>query len=81
MTRSLLDFPIEIEILVSDDRPYFSHYPYKVLGARVTSFRIYKGKCGEFMQKRGIPRFLVIQHVFCLYLLNAKSPGPKILQG
>ena len=31
MTRSLLDSSIEIEFLVSDESPYFSHYTCEIV--------------------------------------------------
>ena len=67
-------------ILISEGSPYFSYYPCQILGPRDVALRSYKRKCGELL-KSVVYTFLSNSQPFCLYLLNAKSLGPKILQG
>ena len=47
MTRSLLDFSIEMEFLVSDESPYFSHYACEMLCATDVAGKSYKQKRSE----------------------------------
>ena len=44
MTRSLLDSSIEMEFLVSDESPYFSHYVCEILRATDVACKSYKWK-------------------------------------
>ena len=36
---SLLEMPIEIDILISEESPYLSHYPCKILGPGDVAFK------------------------------------------
>ena len=45
MTRSLLDSSIEMEFLVSDESPYFSHYAWEIL--QMFACKSYKRKRSE----------------------------------
>ena len=47
MTRSLLDSSIEMEFLVSDESPYFSHYACEILRATDVACKSYKRKRSE----------------------------------
>ena len=44
---SLLEMPIGIDILISEESPYFSHYACKMLGPRDFYFKSYKRKRSE----------------------------------
>ena len=44
---SLLEMLIGIEILISEESPYFSHYACKILGSRDVDFKISKQKRSE----------------------------------
>ena len=44
---SLLEMPIGIEILISEESPYFYHYACKILGPRDFDFKSYKRKRSE----------------------------------
>ena len=46
-----VDFPIKTVILISEDSPYFSHHPCKILGPKDFSFRRYKRKSSELRRK------------------------------
>ena len=50
MTRSPLDSSIEMEILVSDESSYFSHYACKILRATDVACKIYKRKRSETLE-------------------------------
>ena len=78
MTRSLLDSSIEMEFLVSDESPYFPHYPCKMLFATDVVCKTYKRKriCSISL----VTPFLNFRYVFACNFLKSKSLGPKILQ-
>ena len=47
MTRSHLDSSIEMEFLVSDESPYFSHYACKILRAQMLPVKVISENVGE----------------------------------
>ena len=61
MTRSLLDSSIEMEFLVSDESPYFSHYACTILLATDVVYKSYK-------RKRSISSEIVVTTIFELSL-------------
>ena len=51
MIRSLLDSAIEMEFLVSEESPYFSHHPCKILRPRDVDFKSYTSENVAKVQK------------------------------
>ena len=47
MVRSLMDSSIEVEFLISDENPYFSHYACEILRATNVACKSYKRKLSE----------------------------------
>ena len=44
MVRSFMDSSIEVELLISDESPYFSHYACEILLATDVACKSYKRK-------------------------------------
>ena len=64
MTRSPLDSSIEMEFLVSDESPHFSHYVFKILLATDMTYVVGK----SYKRKRSISSEIVVTTIFELSL-------------